>query len=110
MKIDLKPSDFRSKDEFVRAALSQARDLASEAWGEANRLQSMKLVKEVESLSKQELARRLLSLMTRPVRRRAVIDDAMRRRADQMRAKGKSVRDIALELGVSIPSVYNITK
>lgn len=110
MKIDLKPYNYGSKDEFIRAVLSEARDLASDAWGKANCLKSTKLIKEVESLSKQELARRVLSLMTRPVRHRAVIDDAMRRRADQMRTKGKSVRDIALELGVSIPSVYNITR
>jgi orotate phosphoribosyltransferase-like protein len=34
----------------------------------------------------------------------------MRRKAATMRQKGLSVREIATELGVSVPSVYNITK
>jgi len=110
MKLDLNPSEFVSKDAFVRAALAKARDLASESWEETNRRQSQKLTKEIDRLSKQELARRLLRLMTRPARRRAVIDESMRKRAAGMRDKGLSVREIATELGVSIPSVYNITK
>lgn len=110
MKINLEPADFPSKDAFVRAALAKARDLASEAWEETHRRQSHKLSKEIDRLSKQELARRLLRLMTRPARRRAIIDESMRRRAAAMRDKGHSVREIATELGVSIPSVYNITK
>ena len=32
MKIDLDPSAFTSKDAYVRAALSKARDLAVQAW------------------------------------------------------------------------------
>ena len=38
------------------------------------------------------------------------ISDAMRAKAKAMRKKGAPVREIAAELGVSIPSVYNITK
>ena len=38
------------------------------------------------------------------------ISDAMRTKAKTMRKKGSPVREIAAELGVSIPSVYNITK
>lgn len=110
MRIDLDPSEYPTKDAYVRAALAQARDLASEKWEESHRRQSNKLTKEIDRLSKQELARRLLRLMTRPARRRAVIDETMRRRAATMRQKGHSVREIATELGVSIPSVYNITK
>lgn len=110
MKLDLDPAEFPTKDAFVRAALALARDLASAEWEETHKRHSNKLTKEIDRLSKQELARRLLRLMTRPARRRAVIDDGMRRRAESMRNKGLSVREIATELGVSIPSVYNITK
>ena len=110
MKIALQPSEFTSKDAFVRAALSKARDLASDAWDKEHAKISRKLAQEVTNLSKQELARRLIRLMTRPARRRAIIDESMRLRATKMRESGKSVRDIATELGVSVPSVYNITK
>lgn len=110
MKIALQPSEFTSKDAFVRAALSKARDLASDAWDKEHAKISRKLAQEVTNLSKQELARRLIRLMTRPARRRAIIDESMRQRAAKLRESGKSVRDIATELGVSIPSVYNITK
>jgi len=110
MRLDLDAAEFPTKDAFVRAALALARDLASAEWEETHKRQSNKLTKEIDRLSKQELARRLLRLMTRPARRRAVIDDGMRRRAESMRNKGLSVREIATELGVSIPSVYNITK
>ena len=41
---------------------------------------------------------------------RAFIDESMRRKAATMRQKGLSVREIATELGVSVPSVYTITK
>lgn len=109
MKIALQPSEFTSKDEFVRAALSKARDLASDAWDKEHAKISRRLVKEVTGMTKQELARRLIRLMNRPARRRAVISDVMRREAAAMRKSGKSVREIATELGVSIPSVYNIT-
>ncbi|MEY4798539.1 MAG: hypothetical protein RI978_840, partial [Verrucomicrobiota bacterium] len=32
MKIDLAPNNFTTKDAFVRAALSRARDLAVQSW------------------------------------------------------------------------------
>jgi len=109
MKIALQPSEFTSKDAFVRAALAKARDLASDAWDKEHAKLSRKLAQEITSLSKQELVRRLIRLMNRPARRRAVIDDSMRQRAAKMRESGRSVRDIATELGISIPSVYNVT-
>ena len=110
MKIDLNISDYQTKDAYVRAALNQVRDLACGVWDKEHGRKSHKLSMEIRQLSKQELARRVLKLMTLPVRSRAVIDDAMRRRAQRMRDKGLSAREIAYELGVSIPSVYNITK
>lgn len=110
MKIALQPSEFTSKDAFVRAALSKARDLASDAWDKEHAKISRKLAQEVTRMSKQELARRLIRLMNRPARRRALIDDSMRQRAAKMREAGRSVRDIATELGISIPSVYNISR
>jgi hypothetical protein len=91
MKIDLDPSAFSSKDAYVRAALS-------------------KIEREVASLSKPELAKRLIKLLSRPNRARAQISDSMRNKAQAMRRKGAPVREIAAELGISIPSVYNITK
>ena len=78
MRLDLDPAEFPTKDAFVRAALALARDLASAEWEETHKRHSNKLTKEIDRLSKQELARRLLRLMTRPARRRAVIDDGMR--------------------------------
>jgi hypothetical protein len=110
MKIDLTPSNFTTKDAFVRATLSRARDLAVQSWDMENSDRHSALEKEVAALSKNELARRLLKLLSRPNRARAQISDAMRAKAKAMRKKGAPVREIAAELGVSIPSVYNITK
>jgi len=110
MKIDLTPNHFTTKDAFVRATLSRARDLAVQAWDVEHSDRHSALEKEVASLSKPELAKRLLKLLSRPNRARAQISDAMRAKAKSMRKKGAPVREIAAELGVSIPSVYNITK
>ena len=49
-------------------------------------------------------------MMSRPNRARAQISDTMRSKALTMRKKDVPVREIAAELGISIPSVYNITK
>jgi hypothetical protein len=110
MKIDLDPSTFTSKDAYVRAALARARDLAVQAWEDEHTERRSLIEREVSSLSKNELARRLVKLLSRPNRARAQISDAMRAKAKAMRKKGAPVREIAAELGVSIPSVYNITK
>lgn len=110
MKIDLLPNNFTTKDAFVREALSRARDLAVQSWDIENSDRHSALEKEVATLSKNELSRRLLKLLSRPNRARAQISDAMRSKAKTMRKKGLPVREIATELGVSIPSVYNITK
>jgi hypothetical protein len=110
MKIELDPSTFNTKDAYVRAALSKARDLAVQAWEDEHTDRKSLLEREVASLSKNELARRLLKLLSRPNRARAQISEAMRNKAAAMRKKGAPVREIAAELGISIPSVYNITK
>jgi uncharacterized protein (DUF1778 family) len=110
MKIDLAPNNFTTKDAFVRAALSRARDLAVQSWDIEHSERHLVLEKEVAALSKNELSRRLLKLLSRPNRARAQISDAMRAKAKAMRRKGSPVREIAAELSVSIPSVYNITK
>ncbi len=110
MKIDLAPNNFTTKDAFVRAALSRARDLAVQSWDNEHSERHLVLEKEVAALSKNELSRRLLKLLSRPNRARAQISDAMRAKAKAMRRKGSPVREIAAELSVSIPSVYNITK
>lgn len=110
MKIDHSPSNFTTKDAFVRATLSRARDLAVQAWDVEHSDRHAALEKEVAALSKNELSRRLLKLLSRPNRARAQISDAMRSKAKAMRKKGSPVREIAAELSVSIPSVYNITK
>ena len=110
MKIDLDPSTFTSKDAYVRAALSKARDLAVRNWEDEHTERRSLIEREVSSLSKQELARRLIKILSRPNRARAQISDTMRNRAKSMRSKGAPVREIAAELGISIPSVYNITK
>jgi hypothetical protein len=110
MKIDLDPATFTSKDAYVRAALSKARDLAVQTWEDEHTERKSLIEREVAGLSKQELARRLVKLLSRPNRARAQISDAMRSRAAAMRKKGAPVREIAAELGISIPSVYNITK
>lgn len=110
MKIDLNPNTFTSKDAFVRAALSKARDLAVQSWEDEHTERQSLLQREVAGLSKTELARRLLKLMSRPNRARAQISDGMRTKAMALRKKGSPVREIASELGISIPSVYNITK
>jgi AcrR family transcriptional regulator len=110
MKIDLAPNNFTTKDAFVRAALSRARDLAVQSWDIEHSDRHLVLEKEVAALSKNELSRRLLKLLSRPNRARAQISDAMRAKAKAMRRKGAPVREIAAELSVSIPSVYNITK
>lgn len=110
MKIDLDPSTFTSKDAYVRAALSKARDLAVRSWEDEHTERRSLIEREVSSLSKQELARRLIKILSRPNRARAQISDTMRNRAKSMRSKGAPVREIAAELGISIPSVYNITK
>ena len=109
MKIELDPSTFNTKDAYVRAALSKARDLV-QAWEDEHTDRKSLLEREVASLSKNELARRLLKLLSRPNRARAQISEAMRNKAAAMRKKGAPVREIAAELGISIPSVYNITK
>ena len=110
MKIDLDPSAFSSKDAYVRAALSKARDLAVRSWEDEHTERRSLIEREVSSLSKNELARRLIKILSRPNRARAQISDSMRSRAKAMRSKGAPVREIAAELGISIPSVYNITK
>ncbi|MCX6919047.1 MAG: hypothetical protein NTX41_07095 [Verrucomicrobia bacterium] len=110
MKIDHTPSNFTTKDAFVRATLSRARDLAVQAWNIEHSDRHAALEKEVAALSRNELSRRLLKLLSRPNRARAQISDAMRSKAKAMRKKGSPVREIAAELSVSIPSVYNITK
>ncbi|MBM3867525.1 MAG: hypothetical protein FJ384_01160 [Verrucomicrobia bacterium] len=110
MKIDLDPSAFSSKDAYVRAALSKARDLAVQAWEDEHSERRSLIEREVAGLSKPELAKRLIKLLSRPNRARAQISDSMRSKAQAMRRKGAPVREIAAELGISIPSVYNITK
>jgi hypothetical protein len=110
MKIDLDPSAFTSKDAYVRAALSKARDLAVQTWEDEHTERRSLIEREVSSLSKNELARRLVKLLSRPNRARAQISEAMRSRAKALRKKDVPVREIAAELGISIPSVYNITK
>jgi hypothetical protein len=110
MKIDLDPSAFASKDAYVRAALSKARDLAVQAWEDEHSERQSLIEREVAGLSKPELAKRLIKLLSRPNRARAQISDSMRAKAQNMRKKGAPVREIAAELGISIPSVYNITK
>lgn len=110
MKIDLDPSAFSSKDAYVRAALSKARDLAVRSWEDEHTERRSLIEREVSALSKHELARRLIKILSRPNRARAQISDSMRNRAKAMRTKGAPVREIAAELGISIPSVYNITK
>ena len=110
MKIDLDPSSFTSKDAYVRAALSKARDLAVQTWEDEHSERQSLIEREVASLSKPELAKRLIKLLSRPNRARAQISDSMRAKAHNMRKKGAPVREIAAELGISIPSVYNITK
>lgn len=108
MKIPLKSADFTSKEAYVRAVLIKARELALDEWDKDHARINHKLARELGSLTKQELARRLIRILHRPARRRAIITDAMRRQAADMRKGGTSVRDIASELGMSIPSVYNI--
>lgn len=110
MKIDLAPTSFTSKDAFVRAALARARDLAVQSWEDEHTERKSLIEREVASLSKNELARRLVKMMSRPNRARAQISDTMRSKALTMRNKDVPVREIAAELGISIPSVYNITK
>jgi len=110
MKIDLAPTSYTSKDAFVRAALARARDLAVQSWEDEHTERKSLIEREVASLSKNELARRLVKMMSRPNRARAQISDTMRSKALTMRKKDVPVREIAAELGISIPSVYNITK
>ena len=110
MKIELDPTAFTSKDAYVRAALSKARDLAVQSWEDEHSERQSLIEREVASLSKTELAKRLIKLLSRPNRARAQISDNMRAKAHSMRKKGAPVREIAAELGISIPSVYNITK
>jgi len=110
MKIDLDPRTFTSKDAYVRAALSRARDLAVQSWEDEHTERRSLIEREVSSLSKNELARRLVKLLSRPNRARAQISEAMRSKAKALRKKDVPVREIAAELGISIPSVYNITK
>jgi hypothetical protein len=52
MKIDLDPSAFSSKDAYVRAALSKARDLAVQAWEDEHSERQSLIEREVASLSK----------------------------------------------------------
>ena len=110
MKIDLHPATFTSKDAYIRASISRARDLAVQSWEDEHTERKNLIEREVASLSKNELARRLVKLLSRPNRARAQISDAMRSKAKSMRNKDAPVREIAAELGISIPSVYNITK
>jgi len=110
MKIDLDPSAYTSKDAYVRAALSRARDLAVQAWEDEHTERRSLIEREVSALSKNELARRLVKLLSRPNRARAQINESMRAKAKTLRKKDVPVREIAAELGISIPSVYNITK
>ncbi len=110
MKLDLEPSNYNSKDAFVRAALAKARDLAVQTWEDEHSERRSLIEREVSELSKTELARRLVKLLSRPNRARAQISEGMRSKAKAMRKKGVPVREIAAELGISIPSVYNIAK
>lgn len=110
MKLDLDPSTYSTKDAYVRAMIARARDFAVQAWDEEHSNRQEFIAREVSSLSKNELARRLIKLMSRPSRARAKINETMRSKAKTMRNKGFNVREISAELGISIPSVYNITK
>ncbi|NBV37954.1 hypothetical protein EBR11_03745 [bacterium] len=110
MKLELDPTSFPTKDAFIRASIARARDLAVQAWDEEYSNRQEFIAREVSSLSKTELARRLIKLMSRPSRARAKINDSIRTKAKSMRNKGFNVREISAELGISIPSVYNITK
>ena len=110
IKIDIDPSTFTTKDAYVRAALSKARDLAVQTWEDEHTERRSLIEREVSSLSKNELARRLVKLLSRPNRARAQISEVMRTKAKALRKKDVPVREIAAELGISIPSVYNITK
>ena len=110
MKIDIDPSAFSSKDAYVRAAMARARDLAVQTWEDEHTERRSQIEREVSSLSKNELARRLVKLMSRPNRARAQITESIRNKAKSLRNKDVPVREIAAELGISIPSVYNITK
>ena len=88
MKIDLDPSAFTSKDAYVRAALSKARDLAVQTWEDEHSERQSLIEREVAGLSKPELAKRLIKLLSRPNRARAQISDSMRNKAQAMRRKG----------------------
>ena len=110
MKIDIDPTTFTSKDAFVRATLARARDLAVQSWEDEHTERRSLIEREVASLSKNELAKRLVKLLSRPARARAQISESMRNKAKTLRNKEVPVREIAAELGISIPSVYNITK
>ena len=110
MKIDLNPSDFNSKEQFVRAVLERARNAAHQVWDEEFSDRSKSIEKEVAALSKNELTRRLVKLLSRSNRARAIINESTRVKAKTLRKKGLNVKEIAVELGISIPSVYNITK
>ena len=85
MKIDLDPRTFTSKDAYVRAALSRARDLAVQSWEDEHTERRSLIEREVSSLSKNELARRLVKLLSRPNRARAQISEAMRSKAKALR-------------------------
>ena len=102
MKIDLNPSSFTSKDAYVRAALSKARDLAVQTWEDEHSERQSLIEREVASLSKPELAKRLIKLLSRPNRARAQISDSMRAKAQNMRKKGAPVREIAAGSGSSL--------
>jgi hypothetical protein len=96
MKIDLDPSAFTSKDAYVRAALSKARDLAVQAWEDEHSERQSLIEREVAGLSKPELAKRLIKLLSRPNRARLSrwhLSVVLRRPAGEMVVPRPSLRD-----------------
>ncbi|GBL24894.1 hypothetical protein EMGBS6_16790 [Opitutia bacterium] len=81
-----------------------------QTWEDEHSERQSLIEREVASLSKPELAKRLIKLLSRPNRAPRPDLGQHARQGPYMRKKGAPVREIAAELGISIPSVYNITK
>lgn len=109
MNIDLKPSDFRNKDDFVQAILARVRNLADREWRDSVSGQADRISRRVSGMSRKDLESALVGFLTRPTRVRAKISDKMRAKARELRKKGIPVAEIAAKLGMSGPSVYSIT-